>query len=593
MAYVATGTAGNDTLNQSTDTGPGTIVGLAGDDTISLGSGPAQVFGNSGNDSVLLQTGNTGTVNGGTENDSIFGPAGTGSMQLFGSDGADTVDVQSTGGQTVVGGNDSSDGADTIITGGGADFIFGNGGNDTINAAGGNDTLVSGFGNDSVVGAAGNELFFGNQGNDTVDLAAGADTGFGGLGNDSLIWAGAGSPVLFGNEGGDTMDAAGGTPTLVGGNDSADGNDSFGGGVVTAFVLGNGGNDSFNIGSSGGVTEVGGFGNDCMFFGNGAERSLLFGNEGNDNIGAFSGLTGATTVFGGQGNDTIITALGRDTIQGNEGNDTIQGDSGLIGGISIDTISGGSGNDVFSYLGAGTGGQDGNNAAGGGPVEQITDLDWSADKFDTQVNVTFAANMGAGTGGDLNASANNAVAAAFALGGSGAAQVTAAQFTFSGRTYLVIEQTAGTGVFDDATDLLIDITGATGAIGNEQLHLVRVPLVPRQRRRRAPPAAFFRLRGAIRTRACSFRRRYGWLLRRMNGCSFGRRQLHEKQGRKPPDRLPRMAHRATLTSLGGGRSGGRPATTRTIHRGSRMPWRDQRRSSIWLTWPPALPAMMS
>ena len=144
---------------------------------------------------MLLQTGNTGTVNGGTENDSIFGPAGTGSMQLLGSDGADTVDVQSTGGQTIVGGNDLSDAADTIITGGGADFIFGNGGADTIDAAGGNDTLVSGFGNDLIVGGAGNELFFGNEGNDTVDLAAGADTGFGGLGNDSLLWTGAGSPV--------------------------------------------------------------------------------------------------------------------------------------------------------------------------------------------------------------------------------------------------------------------------------------------------------------------------------------------------------------------------------------------------------------
>ena len=32
MAYTATGTGGNDTLNQSGDTGPGTIVGLAGND---------------------------------------------------------------------------------------------------------------------------------------------------------------------------------------------------------------------------------------------------------------------------------------------------------------------------------------------------------------------------------------------------------------------------------------------------------------------------------------------------------------------------------------------------------------------------------
>ncbi len=111
MAYVVTGTAGNDTLNQATDTGPGTIVGLAGDDTISTGSGLATVTGDSGNDSVLLQAGNTGTVNGGTENDSIFSPSGLGSMQLFGSDGADTVDTSlASGAQTVVGGNDSSDG---------------------------------------------------------------------------------------------------------------------------------------------------------------------------------------------------------------------------------------------------------------------------------------------------------------------------------------------------------------------------------------------------------------------------------------------------------------------------------------------------
>ena len=168
MAYNITGTAGNDTLNQSTDTGPGHHR-RPGRRRQHL-AGNRQRTGHSATPATtasLLQTGNTGTVNGGTENDSIFGPAGTGSMQLFGSDGADTVDVQSTRrARPSSAATTSSDGADTIITGGGADFIFGNGGNDTINAAGGNDTLVSGFGNDLIVGAAGNELFFGNQGND-------------------------------------------------------------------------------------------------------------------------------------------------------------------------------------------------------------------------------------------------------------------------------------------------------------------------------------------------------------------------------------------------------------------------------------------
>src|SRR5215207_2117872 len=57
----------NDTLNQAGDTGPGTIVGLGGDDTITVGTGLASVTGDSGNDSVLLQASNTGAVSGGTE----------------------------------------------------------------------------------------------------------------------------------------------------------------------------------------------------------------------------------------------------------------------------------------------------------------------------------------------------------------------------------------------------------------------------------------------------------------------------------------------------------------------------------------------
>src|SRR5262249_12504526 len=127
----------------------------------------------------------------------------------------------------------------------------------------------------------------------------------------------------------------------------------------------------------------------------------------------------------------------------------------------IDTISGGSGNDVFSYSEGGAG-ADGDNATGGGPVEQITDLNWAEDRVATSIQVTFATNTGAGTGADLNASANNAIAAAFALAGGGAA-VTAAQFTFGGRTYVAIDQ-AGLGTFVDAQDLLLDITGVTGAI---------------------------------------------------------------------------------------------------------------------------------
>ena len=163
----------------------------------------------------------------------------------------------------------------------------------------------------------------------------------------------------------------------------------------------------------------------------------------------------AVTVFGGLGNDSLFSDDGRDTVQGNEGNDTLRGDD------QIDTISGGSGNDVFAYA---DDNDDGQNAAGGGPVEFITDVDFAVDRFQTTVTIAFAANMGAGTGGTLAASANNALAAADALAGGAAGDLVAAQFTFNGRTYLAIDQNTG-GAFDDGDDLLLDITGATGTIG--------------------------------------------------------------------------------------------------------------------------------
>ena len=295
-------------------------------------------------------------------------------------------------------------------------------------------------------------MIFGNQGNNSIFVSPGADTVFGGLGNDSIFQGGGGgSPNWFGNEGNDTMDAAASDAvTLVGGNDSADGGNSLVSGTGADLIFGNGGNDTILPGGTGANTVVGGQGGDCIASGTGAD--LIFGNEGNDTVDAGGG---ANTVFGGQGNDTIRGGIGRETIQGNEGNDTIDGD--VVGG-SIDTISGGSGNDVFVYFDVSA---DGDNAAGGGPVEWVTDVDWSVDRFDTLSQVTFATNLGAGTGADLNASANNAIAAASALAGGGAH--VAAQFTFGGRTYLAIDQN-NLGTFADTDDWLIDITGVTGTI---------------------------------------------------------------------------------------------------------------------------------
>ncbi len=359
----------------------------------------------------------------------------------------------SSSGHTIVGGNDSNDGSDSFSIGAGDDLVFGNGGNDTLLDSGGSDTFVGGFGNDRAVDTLESNLFFGNQGNDTLIVAGPSVILYGGQGNDDVSFAGT-SVQVYGNEGADTIGAVDGIDvTVVGGNDSADGDDLISFSSVTAFVLGNGGADTLRVFANA-LTVVGGQGGDSVQ-GAADRAALVFGNEGNDTLD-LTFVSCPLTALGGQGNDTILSGSGRDTLQGNEGNDTIRGNSG--GGISIDTIAGGTGNDVFAYASAA---DDGNNATGGGPVEFITDVDFSVDRFQTTPAITFATNVGAGTGTDLASSANNAINSASAL--AGGALTVAAQFTFGGRTYLSINlAVAG---FLDTDDLLLDITGATGSIG--------------------------------------------------------------------------------------------------------------------------------
>jgi Ca2+-binding RTX toxin-like protein len=459
MAYNETGTAGNDTLDHSADTGPGTIIGLAGDDLLLTGTAQATVSGDAGNDTVVLQAGNTGTVTGGTDNDSVTSNGtAIGSMMLFGNEGADTITTFSapaSSSQTIVGGNDSADGADSLTGGAGNDIIFGNGGNDTLDGWLGADTLIGGVGNDSIWHSffvPTSDLVYGNEGNDTmwVSGGGGSDTVFGGSGDDSIFHNSAGTPSMYGNEGNDTINAFGATTaTIIGGQDSADGSDSLTGSAGADLIFGNGGDDRINAGD-GANTVVGGFGADSILAGIGAD--VIFGNESNDTIS--SSGAGADTVFAGLGDDTVITGDAADMISGNEGNDTIRGGDG------IDTIAGGSGNDQFAYSDAN---DDGSNANGGGPVEFVSDVNWAEDKFQVFAAVTYAAVIGPGSALNLEDTADNALAAALALAGGGSQRV-AAQFNFNGRTYLAIDQAGAFGAFTDDLDLLFDITGATGSV---------------------------------------------------------------------------------------------------------------------------------
>src|SRR5262245_331081 len=458
MAYNITGTNGNDNIDQAADTGPGSILGLAGNDTIHTGTGAVTVDGGSGDDTIILKAGNTGQVVAGTENDSIWDQGqNIGSMLLFGNEGADTVNVfNSTNAQTIVGGIDSSDGSDLIMSGSGADLLFGNGGADSLYAGLGNDTYVGGFGDDRIIDptAGGSDLVLGNEGNDYINVWGGNDTVVAGKGDDSVIVSGADHPLYLLSEGNDTINAesATGAMTIVGGNDSSDGNDSIRSGAGDDLIFGNGGNDTIRD-AGGNNTVVAGAGNDSIQCTT-AGTDIILANEGDDTVGSASGQD---TVVGGLGNDQITGgADGGQMLIGSEGNDT------LLGLLGIDTLTGGSGADVFRYL---TGaGEDGDNANAGGPVERITDVNFDEDRFQVMQTVGYAANIGAVNSGNLEASAESAIQAVLALGGGGAQHV-AAQFTFNGRDYLAIDQGGLNNLFTDAFDLLLDITGSTGTIG--------------------------------------------------------------------------------------------------------------------------------
>jgi serralysin len=473
MAYNITGTAGNDTLNQHGDTGPGTIIGLAGNDSILTGSGLVVAYGNSGADTVLLQSGNTGNVYGGFENDSICTSGAIGTMGLLGNEGADTIDASAaTALQNIVGGNDSNDGADSLTGGSGTDVIFGNGGNDTLNGRAGANVLIGGFGQDSLYTETGfDDYVFGNEGDDTINSFTGNDSVWMGQGHDSIGWTGDGNPIIHGNEGHDTvfgigatgnMSVSGGNTLAVGGSDSADASDYILTGSGNDFIYGSGGADTIDTGN-GSNTVAAGLDADSVVGGTG--NDILFGNEGDDTL--YGGFSGSDTLISGSGRDSILGGAGRDSIHGGVSGDTIQGGGGADTIFAVrfneDFFPSFPDSDVFVY---GNPSDDGDNGSAGGPLEFLGDVDFNAsqdhDRFHTAVTVTDAMALSNVTGANLAERANNALAATHAQAGGGAA-VTAAQFTFQGRTYLAIDQ-FNVGSFADADDLLLDITGVHGVV---------------------------------------------------------------------------------------------------------------------------------
>jgi Ca2+-binding RTX toxin-like protein len=275
--------SGNNTLSVSAFSGPATLDGGGGNDSIVGGVASDSLAGGDGND----------TVTGGDGNDTINGGAGTDRLIASGD-----VDFTLTNTSLVGAGTDQLLSIEQAMLTGGSSANTLNAaastGAVTLDGAAGNDSIAGGTLGDSLVGGDGDDTFTGGLGNDTVD---------GGVGTDRLIESANVNFTLT-----NTSLVGVGTDTLVS--------------IEQARLTGGTGNNTLNTTSfSGPVTLDGGGGNDSLVGGTGNDS--LFGGDGNDTL---SGGDGDDTLDDGSGNDTLTGGLGADlwTFRGTTGADDLR-----------------------------------------------------------------------------------------------------------------------------------------------------------------------------------------------------------------------------------------------------------------------------
>ncbi|MCW2965427.1 MAG: hypothetical protein JWO17_2679 [Actinomycetia bacterium] len=388
------GQNGNDTLNG--DAGDDSIIGALGNDTIDGGAGADWILGDEGTidhakaptaGGITLAgtdvTGGNDTLNGGSENDIVYGQGGNdtinggdGADELHGNAGADAMNGNP-GDDTMFGdaGNDAmngGDGVDTMRGGSENDAMNGDAGDDTMFGDSGVDTMHGGDGADHMRGGTEADVMYGDVGDDVMNGDAGADTMYGNDGVDSMH-GDAGDDYMEGNAGSDTMTGDGGQDDMIGGSSvaaSLDAGDVMcGGDCVTPGLTDD---HDVMVGDNGTITRSG---TDRV---DGAHNRLvvLFDLASNDTT-----LYGGDTMSGDQGNDRMFGEAGNDTLHGNSGDDALEGNSGsdsvfgdegqddLIGGTSQDLGGTPDGNDCLQgddrTNNCGVSGSAGGAAAGG------------------------------------------------------------------------------------------------------------------------------------------------------------------------------------------------------------------------------------
>lgn len=401
------GDSGNDTIDlyytYVGNHGDATVDGGIGNDSIAISGGTnvaygissqAAILGDAGNDTIAFTNARVGdfgdvTVSGGAENDYLYfygrnvAYNTTSSVQIMGDAGNDTIafdyivvgrdgDVTVNAGlgddQIILRGEAGAGGADSTVASGASSqvSILGDAGNDSITIS---DTSVADLGVATISG-----------GDNDDNIAIGAGTRIGDSGTVSILGdAGNDTIRIDGEDGlsnGVYLANNGGRATINGGadNDLIELMDTVFiasvGATSEAQILGDVGNDTITLSSvstsfAGNTTVDGGAGTDQInitntLVGFGGNTQIDGGTQ-NDTItleGAnFSLGTGAETVDGGSGDDSIVlrtsaqnqqTNLGATTqILGSAGNDTISIDRSVVIDANA-TIDGGADNDVLA-----------------------------------------------------------------------------------------------------------------------------------------------------------------------------------------------------------------------------------------------------
>lgn len=336
------GGAANDTLHG--ETGNDQLYGESGNDLLFGGAGEDTIAGDAGTDSIYGGDGND-FVAAGLDNDLLDGGAGN-DVAVFNGDVREySFDHDLSGALIVTDLVTDRDGQDTLS---GFEYVIFNGvtyhlvtGDDGSNTTlqgpddGTPSLIIAHDGNDWGGGHPTGDVIFGGAGDDTLDGRDGDDTLIGEDGNDLLL-GGAGNHSLFGGLGADTLQGDHGNDTLDGGA----GNDSLIGGAGSDFANGGDGDDFINTRMTFGAGSPDrGYPGALLADSDPAnDRDTVFGGTGNDSV-----LTGDDNdlIFGGQGADSLDAGFDDDTVHGDDGADTI------IGGEGRDLIFGGSENDLL------------------------------------------------------------------------------------------------------------------------------------------------------------------------------------------------------------------------------------------------------